>query len=202
MAALSWRSPARLSRCRSVLPDHTGVGAVPLWRATGVGCGSDRCWRSHRPARPRPARRRPGSHPGLGRPRPALVEVCLQGVDVDRRRPGPMDQICNNPADDRFAASSRSGVSTPAGSVQRRPSPTWPASLPCRRPRARGSTGTGPTEAAVGQRTTRCTPVHCHRRDTTNRPALTSSVAPPTGRRRKTSSAASNVPSLVRCTGG
>ena len=33
MAALSWRLPARLRRCLWVLPDHTGSGAVPLWRA-------------------------------------------------------------------------------------------------------------------------------------------------------------------------
>ena len=33
IAALSCRLPARLSRCRSVLPDQTGVGAVPLCRA-------------------------------------------------------------------------------------------------------------------------------------------------------------------------
>ena len=33
MAALSWRLPVRESRCRSRLPDHTGSGAVPLWRA-------------------------------------------------------------------------------------------------------------------------------------------------------------------------
>ena len=32
-ATLSWRLPARLSRWRSVLPDQTGSGAVPLWRA-------------------------------------------------------------------------------------------------------------------------------------------------------------------------
>ncbi len=34
---LSCRLPARLSRWRSLLPDQTGVGAVPLWRANA-------CW--------------------------------------------------------------------------------------------------------------------------------------------------------------
>ena len=32
-AALVWRLPPRLSRNRSVLPDHTGIGAVPLHMA-------------------------------------------------------------------------------------------------------------------------------------------------------------------------
>jgi hypothetical protein len=33
-AALSWRFPERLNRTRpAVLPDHTGIGAVPVWRA-------------------------------------------------------------------------------------------------------------------------------------------------------------------------
>lgn len=34
--ALSYRLPTRLSRCRSRLLDHTGRGAVPLWRGVGV----------------------------------------------------------------------------------------------------------------------------------------------------------------------
>ena len=38
MAALSWRLPVRESRCRFGLPDHTGSGAVPLWRAKASLC--------------------------------------------------------------------------------------------------------------------------------------------------------------------
>lgn len=33
MAQLSWRLPVRASRWRTRLPDQTGSGAVPLWRA-------------------------------------------------------------------------------------------------------------------------------------------------------------------------
>ncbi len=33
-AALSWRLPERVIRTRpAVLPDHTGIGATPAWRA-------------------------------------------------------------------------------------------------------------------------------------------------------------------------
>ncbi len=32
-SVLSWRLPPRLRRLRTVLPDQTGTGALPLWRA-------------------------------------------------------------------------------------------------------------------------------------------------------------------------
>ena len=48
LAALSCRFPARLSRCRSVLPDETGVGAVPLWRANAAQPAQRRAHRSGR----------------------------------------------------------------------------------------------------------------------------------------------------------
>jgi hypothetical protein len=35
-AALSWRLPPRLSRCRTRLPDHTGIGAVPVCAANAA----------------------------------------------------------------------------------------------------------------------------------------------------------------------
>jgi hypothetical protein len=38
IALLTWRSPPRLSRWRTVLPDEAGRGAVPLQRAKAASC--------------------------------------------------------------------------------------------------------------------------------------------------------------------
>ena len=68
MARLSWRSPSRLSRCRSVRPEDTGTGAVPESIANA-------CSLRIRPAWDQDSRT---SHDGV------RVEISLVGIGTER----------------------------------------------------------------------------------------------------------------------
>ena len=93
-AALSWRLPPRLSRWRTELPDHTGIGADPLWFAKAA-----REWKRPTPAvSPTILAAVSGPHPGSANNEGASScvrsRIARPSASIARvSSPNPNDQI-------------------------------------------------------------------------------------------------------------